>query len=254
MTSKLHTHDVATLAVDIPTGMPAHAWYVKGRGKTATYGASIPNGIGKRGELVALVAKSGAVTFGHLGEIIGPDDKREGHTAWTFERDRSLMTADVQRANRAAKSQASAAYWSSDAGKATADRIAARQERRASEVTTTHDPAIMDTPTPAPADDSAAQTVAMLVAAGASPDVIAATLAALGLAAPTAPTAPAKSKPRKVTSTPTVDTGTAERCDVCDRSRRHCEPHTGATELTVVCPQCRKLPAKTARTRAARHK
>ena len=113
--------------VKIPAGTPRVPWSVKGRGKSATYCAGLPAGSGQTGQRVALVAQSGAVTFATLTTV---RETVDNVTRWDFERDTERMTAEVRRANRAAKATHTAEYWSSDAGLVTAQRIAQRQAQR----------------------------------------------------------------------------------------------------------------------------
>ncbi len=127
-TTKTNTTTTAVApVVAIPAGTPRVNWSVKGRGKSATYCAGLPAGTGKAGQAVALVAASGAVTFANLTEV---RETADGIARWDFERDTVRNTPAVKAANRAAKALGNAAYWQSDQGLATAQRIADRNEAR----------------------------------------------------------------------------------------------------------------------------
>lgn len=206
MTSKSKNTSTSepTPAVTIPRGTPRFSWSVKGRGKSATYCAGLPAGSGRKGQRVALVAKSGAVTFATLTEV---RETADGVSRWDFDRDQERMTPEVKRANRAAKSAASAAYWQSDAGLKTAERIDARMNAK-SEQSESEDAG--SEPEPEPEQSEPADVDAIVAAA------VAAALAAHGIGQSEPEPAPASkpraSKPRasKSTSKPRATRGTSK--------------------------------------------
>jgi hypothetical protein len=247
--------------VPVPAHLTQLPWSVKGRGKTATYCAALPNGHGAPNMSVALVARSGAVTFVTLTEIREVDN---GVARWDFTKDVAAMTPAVRAANRAAKGTSAAAYWQSDAGLKTAERIAERSNTRASEsaqAETEQAPPTPQAPTPqaptpqAPtpqAPDMASTAAAMRSAGFTAAEV----MEALQSMAPT-PQAPTPHTPR-VKPTPRATARAVEssdiltRCDACNRERKGVGTHRGAPELET-CPRCSSLDTDTARTRAARH-
>ena len=249
--------------VDIPRGTIVLPWSVKGRGKSATYCAAVPagsKGIGQ-GTRCALVAKSGAVTFATLTE---PRETVEGLTRWDFERDTERMTPEVRRANRAAKSAQSAAYWQSDAGLKTAERIAQRTAAKSETSDAESEPATSEPATSEPAtvetsetSDAASMAAAMRAAGFSAAEVLAALQSAQSEPAKSEPAKSAQSKsPRKSKSKsePAAKSEPAglSRCDACNRDRRGVAQHSGAPELET-CPRCSTLDADTARMRADRH-
>ena len=92
------------------------AWFVTGRGKSASYYAAIPADVHPaEGVAVALVAKTGAITYGTLNAPAADlDDKATarlaelpaGTAVWTFKRDNAAMTAEIRANNAALKSEA----------------------------------------------------------------------------------------------------------------------------------------------------
>lgn len=239
-------------AWSIPRGYYVTAWSVKGRGKSATYCALMDGQSGAPGQRVALVAKSGAVTLATLTEV---RETVDGATRWDF--DRVKLTPEQQAANRAAKSASTAAYWSSDAGLQTAERIAQRTAAKSTEPAKS-EPAKSKSPSaqPEPEHSEPEQDMATMAAAMRSAGFTAAeVLAALSSAKsePTASPQPAKSpSPSKSPSKSEPASDALDVCDACNRERRNVKPHSGAPELHT-CPRCSTLDADTARVRAERH-
>ena len=117
---------------------PEVRWFVTGRGKTGKYYAAIPAEVQPaEGVAVALVAQTGAVTYGNLNApATDLDDKAtaripEGVAVWTFTKDNTKMTPEVRANNAALKAEARAAFLRSEAGIAQAERIAASAQRKA---------------------------------------------------------------------------------------------------------------------------
>ena len=114
------------------------AWFVTGRGKTGKYYAAVPSGIMPReGDAVALVAKTGAITYGTLNAPATDLDAKasaripEGVAVWTFTRDNARMTPELRAENAAKKAEARAEFLRSPAGIAQAERIAANAVKKA---------------------------------------------------------------------------------------------------------------------------
>lgn len=254
-------------AWDIPRGYFHTVWSVTGRGKSTTYCALMPHGLGEPGQRVALVARSGAVTLARLTGIHDMGDASSAGNRWDFERE--TIAPEQQAANRAAKAASTASYWQSSAGIATAERIAQRtaSKQQQSEPASTEpasEPSEQQSePTAAP--DDIATTVAMLIAGGMSASDAASVGVAMRAAQSAQPTAPQPTAPQqraskqskqqsprasKQSAQPARDV--AERCDACNRERKGCAEHAGASEL-IVCPRCATLDTDTARVRAARH-
>lgn len=274
MTTKSNTTNKTTTTVtpvvEIPAGTPRVAWSVKGRGKSATYCAGLPAGTGNPGQAVAMVAASGAVTFGNLTEL---RETVDGVSRWDFTRDDLRMTPAVKAANRAAKALGNAAYWQSDAGLATAQRIAERNARRSTHVapaiteaehaaTTEAEAeaaayaAVADAPwmnaLAAPAVDIAAMVAAM-IAAGMDGAAIGAAVAA-ATSAPTmahiptvaAPKAPRAKAPRLPVAKP-AGPAVSGTCEVCGKA-----PATTVNGAHTACGKCASLDTDTAAIRAKR--
>ena len=252
----------------IDKGCTPVRWTMTGRGKARTFYVVTADDAAE-GDRVAAVSGRGKVTYGTLAEYNGPTD--DGRHRWTLEHD-TARNADVDLilANKRAEEPEST-YWTTDAGRETASKIAARMMRAASKRAAAE--TVESKPEPEPVEEPAspsesepvaaaraalvAETVAALVKSGASADVIAATVAALesptveSKPEPKSPSKPARaSKPRKSPSkspSETVDT-----CDACNLPRKGCKPHAGSPHL-VTCPRCSTLDADTAERRAARH-
>lgn len=190
----------------------AGTWKVTGRGKTAKYYAMVKTAAAvKPGAVVALKAKSGAITYGRLN---GPaaDLKPEaaatvpaGHAVWTFERAADLMTPEMRAENAALKADARAEFLRSEAGIAQAARIAERAAKRDAEaaagipdtttVTVTRvQPAADETEQPAATLGTVAETIAAFKAAGFTVAEIMAAMAAPAAVKPAA-VKPAGRKP-----------------------------------------------------------
>ena len=114
-------------------------WFVTGRGKTAQYFAAVPATQAAEGAEIALIAQSGAITYGVLNAPVSADSIDEkaaariptGSAVWTFSR--QDMTAEMRAENAAKKADARAAFLRSDAGIAQAERIAARAAKKAAD-------------------------------------------------------------------------------------------------------------------------
>lgn len=154
------TNTIGTPAAPIPAG-----WFVTGRGRTANYYAAVDADETslKSDAVVALTAKTGAVTFGRLnGPATDLDEKAAakipaGVAVWTFTKAHDLMSAELRAENAAKKAEARAEFLRSEAGIAQAERIAASAAKKAanaaagildtSTVTVTVDPSIVTTAT-----------------------------------------------------------------------------------------------------------
>ena len=251
MTTKSNTTNKTTTTVtpvvEIPAGTPRVAWSVKGRGKSATYCAGLPAGTGNPGQAVAMVAASGAVTFANLTEL---RETTDGVSRWDFTRDDLRMTPAVKAANRAAKALGNAAYWQSDAGLATAQRIAERNAKRS-----THEapeaPAAETHEAPAEAPEAPAvdigAMVAAMIAAGMDGAAIGAAVAA-ATSAPTvaAPKAPRAKAPRLPVAKPAAP-AVSGTCEVCGK-----KPATTVNGAHTACGTCASLDTDTAAIRAKR--
>jgi hypothetical protein len=119
-------------AVKIPKTHDIVRWTVKGRGKSATF--YVKSVDGESGDPVAALNRHGGVTFGMLDTFEGVHD--DGSMLYTLRHD-DKRNADVDLiiANKLVQaSPADALYWQSDAGRATAAKMAARKVKRAAKV------------------------------------------------------------------------------------------------------------------------
>ena len=119
-------------AVKIPKTHDIVRWTVKGRGKSATF--YVKSVDGESGDPVAALNRHGGVTFGTLDKFEGVHD--DGSMLFTLRHD-DKRNADVDLiiANQLAQaSPTDALYWRSDAGRATATKMAARKAKRAAKV------------------------------------------------------------------------------------------------------------------------
>jgi hypothetical protein len=249
------------------------AWKVNGRGKSRQFLAAIPAGTAMPADRVKLTSKAGVVTTGTLDAIHTANV--DGLDLWTFSKD--SKTPEQLASDRSKRAAATASYWDSDAGRETAQRIAARNAAKLAESADSADsqpaaPASKPQPAskPAPATESSASadmiaaTVAALVAAGASADVIAATVAALdgAPAVARASVAAVQSKPAskpQPASKPArtlLDAATehhSHSCEICGDKRRKVTALRQLDGATLdSCARCVSLDDDTARLRAAR--
>lgn len=221
MTARRNTKTtIGTPDAPIPAG-----WFVTGRGKTANYFAAVDGDETAlvADAVVALTAKTGAVTYGRLvAPAASLDDKATaripaGIAVWEFKRDNAMMTPELRATNAALKAEARAEFLRSEAGIAQAERIAARAAKREAEaaagmpdtrtVTTRQATAAELAPAAPAATDSgtpslAAQAEALKAAGFTAAEILAALSTVNPPAAPAATVkAPAKTpaKPRPIT-------------------------------------------------------
>jgi ribosomal protein L11 len=253
------------------------AWHIKGRGKKASYFAKLPRMIGNPGDAIKLVSQAGVITTGKLVEVHETTD--DGYECWTFARD--TKSPEQMAADRALKLQHNAAYWASDKGAETAQKIRERQEKAANngEQATTQQAPVQTTTVQAPGGnvvDTTALAVA-LKAAGFGPlEVAKAILEATGANQPAAvvevkvtsgetldhepaTVTPITSKrgpgrPKGSTNKPSVRntatiTGTKTGCVSCGKRTSVLHKHVKAN-TDGVCTTCMSLPADQVRANA----
>jgi len=238
------------------------AWKVNGRGKSRQFLAAIPAGTAMPADRVKLTSKAGVITTGTLDAIHTANV--DGLDLWTFVKD--SKTPEQLASDRSKRAAATASYWDSDAGRETAQRIAARNAAKLAESADSADsqPAAPESkPAPQPQPESSASadmiaaTVAALVAAGASADVIAATVAALdgAPAVARASVAAVQSKPasKPQPASKPAPAHSADSCDICGDKRRKVTALRQLDGATLdSCARCVSLDDDTARIRAAR--
>ena len=234
-------------------------WSITGRGASKVY-AMLIGGQANPGDRFTAKSQAQVVTTGTLVSIIA---KVDNGTRWTFTKD--AKTAEERAHDRALNAQRTAAYWASDKGVATAERIAARAEKKTTEQVTEQvtEQAPTAAPTMAPTMDLGA-LIAANITAGMDPvtaaQVAMATLAAVAptTAAPTTSattaattTAPKARTPRASTKTPSAATTKARQsCQACGKQDT-LTSHRGSPEL-MVCGTCLTSDTDTVRTRAIR--
>lgn len=215
MTTRKTTKTVGTPDAPIPAG-----WFVTGRGKTASYYAAVDADLSELAPdaVVALTAKTGAVTYGRLNAPAS-DLKAEhaakvpaGVAVWTFVKAHDLMTPELRAENAALKAESVAAFKRSPAGIAQAERIAARAAKREAEAAagipdtrtvTTRQATAAELAPAAPAADHAptlAEQAQALKDAGFSAAEILAALSTVN--PPTTPAVTPPATPRKTPATP----------------------------------------------------
>lgn len=127
---------IGTPEAPIPAG-----WFITGARKSAKFYAAVDADLSElaEGAVVALTAKTGAVTYGRLNAPAS--DLTAEHAAkvpagiavWTFSKAHDLMTPELRAENAALKAESVAAFKRSPAGIAQAERIAARAAKREAE-------------------------------------------------------------------------------------------------------------------------
>lgn len=230
-------------------------WSITGRGASKVY-AMLIGGQANPGDRFTAKSQAQVVTTGTLVSIIA---KVDNGTRWAFTKD--AKTAEERAHDRALNAQRTAAYWASDKGVATAERIAARAA--AKQVTEQAEQAPSAAPSATPTMDLGA-LIAANITAGMDPvtaaQVAMATLAAVAptTAAPTTSattaattTAPKARTPRASTKTPSAATTKARQsCQACGKQDT-LTSHRGSPEL-MVCGTCLTSDTDTVRTRAIR--
>jgi len=237
-------------------------WKITGKGKNRAYYATVKAHTAQPGDAVKVTGKSGAVT---VGKLIAVEASADGLEHWTFT---NLNTAADKARNRAINAASQSDYWASAEGIATmARRDAANLKRATAAVVPPVKTAATVPPAAVPPAAVDPAILAALIAAGATPELIAATVAAmLGTVATVPPAAvvpsvkarklpglharkiPAATITAAMASTPDI----VATCDACGNKRKGCEPHAAAPELKT-CPRCSSLDGDTARVRASRH-
>lgn len=97
-------------------------WARKGKGKAATWHVATEGNSAVPGDRFKATSSAGVITTGVLGEYLGTNAK--GLHLFDFVSD--PKTPEQRAADRALKAQHQAAYWASDRGVATAQRISDR--------------------------------------------------------------------------------------------------------------------------------
>lgn len=226
------------------------AWKITGKGKNRAYYATLKAHAAQPGDSVRVVGKSTAVT---IGRLIAVQETADGLEHWTFE---NLNTPADKARNRAINAASQASYWESAAGIATMARREAANLKRATAIVAPVAAPVAAVVAPVAAIDPA--ILAALIAAGATPELIAATVVAMlvaPVAAPVAPVAPVKKRKIPAATVAAAMASTPDIlavCDSCNRERKGCATHEGAPELKT-CPRCSSLDVDTARLRASRH-